>query len=72
MEKLYLKTRSHSLDTPEGPLAEHLGAFECVLTDQGYAQESIRRHLLLVADFSVWLKCKKLSIAEVIHETEQR
>lgn len=40
MEKLYLKTRSHSLDTPEGPLAEHLGAFEGLLTDQGYAQES--------------------------------
>ncbi|MGT2509160.1 site-specific integrase [Cupriavidus basilensis] len=72
MEKLYPKTRSHSLDTPEGPLAEHLGAFEGLLNDQGYAQESIRRHLLLVADFSVWLKCKKMSIEEVTHETAQR
>ncbi|WP_454753765.1 site-specific integrase [Cupriavidus necator] len=72
MEKLYQKTRSHSLDTPEGPLAEHLGAFEGLLNDQGYAQESIRRHLLLVADFSVWLKCKKMSIEEVTHETAQR
>jgi integrase/recombinase XerD len=51
MEKLYLKTRSHSLDAPEAPLAEHLGAFEGLLNDQHYKQESIRRHLLLVADF---------------------
>uniref|UniRef100_UPI003F499405 site-specific integrase n=1 Tax=Cupriavidus yeoncheonensis TaxID=1462994 RepID=UPI003F499405 len=72
MEKLYQKTRSHSLDTPEGPLAEHLDAFEGLLNDQGYAQESIRRHLLLVADFSVWLKCKKISIEEVTHDTAQR
>ena len=72
MEKLYLKTRSHSLDAPEGPLAEHLGAFEGLLNDQNYKQESIRRHLLLVADFSVWLKCKKLSIEEVTPEIAQR
>lgn len=72
MDKLCSQTRSHSLDTPEGPLAEHLGAFEGLLTDQGYAQESIRRHLLLVADFSVWLKCKKMSIEEVTHKTARR
>lgn len=72
MEKLYLKTRSHSLDAPEGPFAEHLGAFECLLNDQGYAQESIRRHLLLIADFSVWLKRRKMSIVEVTHENAQR
>jgi hypothetical protein len=62
MDKLYPKARSHSLDAPEGPLAEHLGAFEGLLTDQGYAQESIRRKLRLVADFSVWLKRKKILI----------
>ncbi len=71
MEKLCPKTRSHSLDAPEGPLAEHLGAFECLLNDQGYRQESIRRHLLLIADFSVWLKHKKMSIEEVTHENAQ-
>jgi len=72
MGKLYPKTRSHSLDAPEGPLAEYLGAFECLLNDQGYAKESVRRHLLLIADFSVWLKHKKMSIKEVTHENAQR
>lgn len=72
MEKLYPQTRSHSLDVPEGPLAEHLGTFECLLNDQGYAQESIRRHLLLIADFSVWLKHKRMPIEEATHENAKR
>ncbi|MFM0616370.1 site-specific integrase [Paraburkholderia nemoris] len=72
MDKLYPKARPHSLDAPEGPLSEHLGAFEGLLNDQGYAQESVRRHLRLVADFSVWLKRKKILIEEVTHETALR
>ncbi|MEX4004881.1 site-specific integrase, partial [Paraburkholderia sp. EG285A] len=72
MEKSYLRTRSHSLDAPEGPLADHLDAFQGLLQDQGYPRESIRRHLRLVADFSVWLKRKKMSIEEVTHETALR
>ena len=72
MDKLYPKARSHSLDAPDGPLAKHLAAFEGLLNGQGYAQESIRRHLLLVADFSVWLKRKKILIEEVTHETVLR
>jgi site-specific recombinase XerD len=53
-------------------LAEYLGAFECLLNDQGYTQESIRRHLLLIADFSVWLKQKKMPIEEATHENTLR
>jgi integrase/recombinase XerD len=72
MYKLCPKARSHSLDAPEGPLSEHLGAFESLLRDQGYAQESIRRYLLLIADFSVWLKRKKMPIEDVTHEAARR
>ncbi|WP_227749410.1 site-specific integrase [Paraburkholderia atlantica] len=72
MEKSYPKMRSHSLDAPEGPLAEHLDAFQGMLYDQGYPQETIRRYLRLVADFSVWLKRKKTSIEEVTYKTTLR
>jgi site-specific recombinase XerD len=72
MGKSHSQTRSHSLDAPEGPLAEHLGAFESLLNGQGYAQESSRRHLGLIADFSVWLTHKRMSIEEVTRETAQR
>src|SRR5262245_15149964 len=72
MKKLYLKTRSHSLDAPDGPLAEHLGTFEGLLSDQRYGPNSTRRHLRIVADFSVWLKRRNMSVDEVTHESAQR
>ncbi|SAL07266.1 integrase family protein [Caballeronia calidae] len=72
MDKLCSKARSHALDAPEGPLAEHLDAFESLLRHQGYAQESIRRYLCLIADFSVWLKRKNMLIEDVAHEAAQR
>ncbi|MBP0625396.1 site-specific integrase [Cupriavidus consociatus] len=53
-------------------MAEHLGAFERLLNEQGYARESVRRHLRLIADFSLWLKHKKMSIEEVTHEIAER
>lgn len=57
--------RLHSLNRPDGPLVNHLAQFERLLTEQDYPQESIRRHLRLVADFSVWLKARKLSLKQV-------
>lgn len=43
---------------PEGPLAGHIGSFAELLGEQGYAQESIHRQVLLAAEFSRWLKRK--------------
>jgi integrase/recombinase XerD len=72
MEKSCRKTRSHALDAPDGPLVDYLGAFKRLLTDQGYPRDSARRHLRLIADFSVWLKAKSMSVRQVTHESAQR
>lgn len=72
MQKLVWKKRSHSLDTPEGPLVDYLAPFERVLAEQGYPSDSIRRCLLLIADFSAWLKAQPLPAQEVTHTTAQR
>jgi integrase/recombinase XerD len=71
MAKFVWQKRLHSLNAPEGPLANHLAEFEHLLTDQGYPQESIRRHLRLIADFSVWLKAKRIFLGEVTYENAQ-
>ena len=45
---------------PEGPLAAHIGSFSDFISAQGYALYSIRRQVHLAADFSRWLKLKKI------------
>jgi site-specific recombinase XerD len=72
MQKLVWKQRSHSLDAPEGPLVDHLAQFESLLVKQGYPSETIRRFLLLVADFSRWLKAQPLTVKHVTHATAER
>jgi integrase/recombinase XerD len=62
---LVWKQRSHSLIAPEGPLVGYLASFEHLLLDQGYPSRSIRRCLLLVADFSRWLEAQPLSARKV-------
>ena len=59
MEKSCRKKRSHSLDAPQGPLVDYLAEFESLLAEQGYPRDTIRRYLLLIADFSVWLKAER-------------
>jgi integrase/recombinase XerD len=63
--------RSHSLLAPEGPLADYLAQFERLLVEQGYPSDSIRRFLLLIADFSVWLKAQQLPVEQVTHASAQ-
>src|SRR5688500_7829748 len=72
MAKLVWKKRSHSLIAPEGPLVDYLAQFESLLAEQGYPSETIRRCLLLVADFSMWLKVQPLSIQQVTYTTAQK
>jgi integrase/recombinase XerD len=66
------KTRSHSLDAPKGPLVDYLAQFDILLLEQGYPPDTIRRFLLLVADFSVWLQTQQLSVTQVTHASAQR
>jgi integrase/recombinase XerD len=72
MAKLVWKKRSHSLNAPEGPLVDWLAQFEGLLAEQGYPSESMRRCLLLVADFSMWLKVQSLPVQQVTHTTAQK
>jgi integrase/recombinase XerD len=72
MQKLVRRKRSHSLDAPEGPLVDYLAPFESLLAAEGYPSETIRRFLLLTADFSVWLKAQQLPVQEVTHTTAER
>lgn len=72
MQKLVWKHRSHSLDAPEGPLVDYLAPFKSLLVDQGYPLETIRRALLLVADFSRWLKAQPLTVKDVTHAMAER
>src|SRR5271157_3788466 len=72
MDKSCRKTRSHSLDAPEGPLVDYLAQFESLLVEQGYPSDTIRRFLLLIADFSVWLKAQHLPVRQVTHASAQR
>jgi site-specific recombinase XerD len=72
MAKFVWKQRLHSLNTPDGPLIDQLSKFQRLLAEQGYPRESIRRYLLLVADFSVWLKAQGVSLKQVAHEHGER
>lgn len=65
------KTRSHALDSPDGPLVDYLSQFESLLVEQGYPSDTIRRFLLLIADFSVWLKAEQMSVNQVTHAISQ-
>jgi hypothetical protein len=60
MGKFLWTRRLHSLNGPEGPLVRHLAQFQRLLKKQGYPEDSSRRHLRLIADFSVWLKAKRI------------
>jgi integrase/recombinase XerD len=72
MGKFLWRQRLHSLDEPEGPLAKHLAQFHRLLTEQGYPEDTSRRHLRLIADFSMWLQTKRISLNQVTHESVQR
>ena len=72
MAKFVWQKRLHSLNAPDGPLVNHLAPFERLLTEEGYPQESILRHLRLVADFNVWLKARKIPLKQITPNSAQR
>jgi len=46
----------------QGPLSEHLDAYAAAVADQGYAHHSIRQQIIVIADFSRWLKLKHMDV----------
>jgi site-specific recombinase XerD len=46
----------------QGPLSDHLDAYATTLNAQGYALQSIRTQVVLIADFSRWLQSKRTEI----------
>src|ERR1039457_3654537 len=43
----------------QGPLSEHLDAYAAAVGEQGYAPDSIKQQIVVIADFSRWLKKKQ-------------
>lgn len=57
---------------PDGPLAEHMGAFAQSRSAQGYARKSIHRQVLLAAGFSHWLKQRGVALCHVSSDDSSR
>jgi site-specific recombinase XerD len=45
----------------QGPLSEHLDAYATAVAEQGYRHDSIRQQIVVIADFSRWLKQQRLA-----------
>jgi site-specific recombinase XerD len=56
----------------EGPLGIHVDAYEALLREQGYSRGSIYVHLHIVADFSRWLRRRRLDAGDVDECTVER
>ena len=46
----------------QGPLSAHLDAYAAGVAEQGYAHHSIRQQIVVIADFSRWLKQKHIDV----------
>lgn len=56
----------------EGPLGIHVDAYEALLQEQGYSRGSTYVHLHIVADFSRWLRRRRLDAGDVDECTVER
>ncbi len=66
--ELFFKSSETLLRLHEGPLGPYIESFAKLLTDQGYAQRSVRSYLRLVADFSRWLEQQRVIVEEITPE----
>ena len=60
------------LRAPEGPLAAYVKPFAGSLREQGYAQDSIQRQVMLAACFSQWLNNQGVALRSVTSEHPPR
>jgi site-specific recombinase XerD len=56
----------------QGPLSEHLDAYAAGVAEQGYAHHSIRQQIVVIADFSRWLKRKQIDVQALNSEVVDR
>jgi len=56
----------------QGPLSEHLDAYAAAIAAQGYGRHSIRAQIVVIADFSRWLKQKQIDIQALNSEVVGR
>jgi len=53
-------------------LSEHLDAYAAGVAEQGYAHHSIRQQIVVIADFSRWLKRKQIDVQALNSEVVDR
>jgi hypothetical protein len=46
----------------QGPLSKYIDAYSAAHVEQGYEQHSIRQQMLVIGDFSGWLKQKDIAV----------
>ena len=56
----------------QGPLSKHLDAYAAGVAEQGYAPHSIREQIVVIADFSRWLKQKQIDVQALDSEVVDR
>jgi len=56
----------------QGPLSEHLDSYAAAVAEQGYAENSIRRQIVGIADFSRWLKHKHIAVQALDNDVVDR
>jgi hypothetical protein len=49
----------------QGPLSEQLDAYAASVAELGYGQSSIRQQIVVISDFSRWLKQKRIGIKDL-------
>jgi site-specific recombinase XerD len=55
-----------------GPLSEHLDAYAAAVAAQGYAHHSIRQQIVVIADFSRWLKQRQIDVQALDNKVVDR
>jgi hypothetical protein len=49
----------------QGPLEKHLDAYAAMVAEQGYAPNSIRSQIVVIADLSQWLQQKHIAAPDL-------
>jgi hypothetical protein len=56
----------------QGPLSEYLDTYAAAVAAQGYGRHSIREQIVVIADFSGWLKQKQIAVQALDGEVADR
>jgi hypothetical protein len=56
----------------QGPLDKHLDAYAAVVAEQGYAPNSIRSQIVVIADLSQWLQQKRIAVPSLVRDLCRR